>query len=120
DLVEVQAEQSEIAPRFSEEDAQALADRANEMTATGLLVRAGDQAEARVEPARLRTWLQPRTDDGKLELGIDDGAVNAALPDLFAGTTAEPEDARITLENGQPVIVPSTTGVTCCGEDSAA
>jgi vancomycin resistance protein YoaR len=116
--IEVEAGLAEFAPRFSDDEAQRLADRANLMTAEGLVVKAGDRAETRVEAQRLRSWLGPITEDGELGLAINGEAVAAALPELFPDVSSEPQDARITLEGGTPVITPSREGVRCCGDDA--
>ena len=47
-----------VAPRFTDQDAQALADRANTITANGLTLTAGN-ASKQVDAATLRAWMTP-------------------------------------------------------------
>jgi vancomycin resistance protein YoaR len=115
--VEVEANTIEVAPRFTDAEAQALADSANTMTANGMTLTAGDSS-VDVGPETLRTWIAPTTANGKLELVIVPDAVNAALPELFSDLSAEPVDASFDLQGGAPVVVPSEQGVACCGPSS--
>lgn len=116
--IEIEAARTEFAPRFSDEEAQELADRANAITADGLVIKAGDRAETTVDAQRLRSWLRPDMSEGELRLAIKKDAVNEALPELFSSISAEAQDAGVTLEGGQPVVTPSSEGVRCCGGDS--
>ena len=108
----------EVAPRFTDAEAQELADQANAMTANGLTLTAGETSK-QVGPDTLRTWIAPTTADGALELTIVPDAVNAAVPEVFSDLSAEPKDASFDLQNGTPVVVPSQQGVVCCGPNSA-
>ncbi|HEX6418312.1 MAG TPA: VanW family protein [Acidimicrobiales bacterium] len=115
--IEIDAELVDVAPRFTDEEAQAVADRANAMAAGGLSL-ATSEGDVQVAPEQIRTWLAPTTADGSLELEIRADAVQAALPELFADIVSEPVDASIDLQGGTPVVVPAQPGVACCGEDS--
>jgi vancomycin resistance protein YoaR len=117
DPIEIDTDLVDIAPRFSNEEAQAVADTVNERTADGLTLTAGDAA-ADVDAATLRSWYEPSTEDGDLELRMVPESVNAALPEIFSDVSAEPKDASITLEGGTPVVVPAEQGLVCCGDDS--
>ena len=116
--IEVEAERVPIAPQFTDEEAQALAERANAITANGITLTAGDNSKE-VSAEQLRTWIGPTTADGELRLAILPDVVNPALTELFADVSAEPVDARFDLQNGTPVVVPSQQGITCCGPTSA-
>ncbi|HEX8803074.1 MAG TPA: VanW family protein, partial [Acidimicrobiales bacterium] len=116
--IEIAAESTDLEPRFTDEEAQELADRANEMTADGITLKAAD-TEVRVEPAQLRSWLDPVPRDDELTLAINGQRVTEALPQVFAGLSHEPVNATFTLEGGRPRVVPSRPGVACCGDDSA-
>lgn len=116
--IQLDVERIPLAPQFSDEDAQALADRANSITANGLTLTAGDTSRE-VGAEQLRTWIAPTTANGELDLEIQPDVVNAAIPELFADLSSEPVDASFDLQNGTPVVVPSEQGVTCCGENSA-
>lgn len=115
--IEVETSLVDVAPRFSDEDAQALADRANTITANGITLAAGESSK-QVSAEQLRTWIAPSTAEGELELVILPDVVNAALPELFSDVSAEPVDASFDLQNGTPVVVPSQQGITCCGPTS--
>ncbi|HEX5366055.1 MAG TPA: VanW family protein [Acidimicrobiales bacterium] len=115
--VEVEADNVPIVPRFTDEEAQALAERANDITADGLTLTAGDAAE-HVDAATVRSWLAPTAARGKLDLAIVPEKVDAALKDIFSGLAAEPRDATFELRNGVPVVLPSQRGVACCGPAS--
>ena len=109
DPIEIEAALVEVAPRFTDAEAQALADRANAMTANGLTLTAGD-ASKQVDAATLRTWITPTAEDGTLELTIVPDAVNAAIPQIFSDLSAEPKNASFDLQNGTPVVVPVAAG----------
>src|SRR5829696_8430244 len=115
--IKISADDTDVSPRFSDDDAQQLATRANEMTAPGLTLIA-DQTRVPVDAATLRTWIRPAEPaDGEMRLEIIPEAVNGAFPTLFAGLSAEPKDASFDLQNGAPVVVPAANGVACCGEN---
>jgi len=116
--IDVETSIVEVAPRFTDAEAQELADNANAMTANGLTLTAGDASE-QVGPETLRTWIAPTTADGALELTIVPDAVNAAVPEIFSDLSAEPKNASFDLQNGVPVVVPSQQGMVCCGANSA-
>jgi vancomycin resistance protein YoaR len=107
-----------VLPPYTDEDAEALADRANQLTANGIALTAGD-VTAQVDTPTLRSWIGPTTANGNFDLAINPDAVNAALPGLFADMSSEPVEASFDLQNGTPVVVPSRPGVTCCGANSA-
>jgi vancomycin resistance protein YoaR len=116
--IDVEVERVPIAPRISDEDAQAVAQRANEMTAGGLTLTAGE-ASRQVPPEQLRTWIGPTTDGGDLELTIRPDVVGPAVAALFQDINAEAVNASFDLQGGTPVVVPSQQGITCCSEESS-
>jgi vancomycin resistance protein YoaR len=118
DPIHVEAALVEVAPRFTDAEAQELADQANAMTANSLTLTAGDVSK-QIAPDTLRTWIGPTTANGALELSIVPDAVNAAVPEIFSDLSAEPKDAAFDLQNGVPVVVPSRQGIVCCGTNSA-
>jgi len=116
--IEVEVGSAPVAPTVTDEQAQHVADQANQMTANGLELTAGEATET-VPAEQLRGWIGPTADGGKLELAINADAVNRALPGVFADIAAKPEDARIVLGANGPTVVPSRQGVACCADDSA-
>jgi vancomycin resistance protein YoaR len=115
--IEVETSIVEVAPRFTDADAQALADQANALTANGLTLTAGD-ASKQVDAETLRGWITPTAANGALGLAIVPDAVNQALPQIFSDVSAEPKNASFDLQNGVPVVVPSQQGIVCCGPTS--
>ena len=107
-----------VAPRFTDEQAQELADEANAMTANGMTLTAGEASEE-VGAAQLRQWIAPTTADGTLTLAVVPDAVNAAVTELFSDLQSDPVDASFDLQGGTPVVIPSQQGVACCGANSA-
>ncbi|HKE75499.1 MAG TPA: VanW family protein, partial [Acidimicrobiales bacterium] len=103
---------------YTDEDAKRLAERANQITANGLALKAGGTT-VNVPTATLRTWIAPVAAQDHLDLALKTDTVKAALPQLFHGITKQPVDAGFTLVNGVPTVIPSRDGVGCCGPDSA-
>jgi vancomycin resistance protein YoaR len=115
--IEVEVGSAPVTPNFTDQQAQELADQANQMTANGLQLTASETAKT-VPPEQVRTWIGPSTEGGELHLVINADAVNQALPQVFADVAAEPKDAQIRLTASGPTVVPSEQGVACCGPDS--
>ena len=117
DPIRIEAALVEVAPRFTDAEAQELADQVNAMTANGLALTAGDVSET-VPAETVRTWIAPTTANGALEPVIVPDAVNAAVTEIFSDLSAEPKNASFDLQNGVPVVVPSQQGIVCCGANS--
>jgi vancomycin resistance protein YoaR len=120
--IKLDAPPTDVSPTFTDEEAQALATKANDMTANGLTLKA-DETSLKVEAAQLRTWViqAPAGEDREqMGLAIDSAKVTADLPALFegAGLSSDPVDARFDLQNGTPVVIPAKNGVACCGDDA--
>src|SRR4029450_5934923 len=111
----VKAESAPEEPRFTDDQAQQLADRANGLTADGITLKA-DTVSVPVSAQQLRSWIQPTVVEGKLDLAFNKDRATKALPGLFGDLNSEPKNASMTLENGVPTVVPGANGVTCCGE----
>jgi vancomycin resistance protein YoaR len=116
--IEVSAPLIHVEPRFTNEEAQELADRANQITADGLTVQA-DGSEQVVSTEQLRSWLSvTETDEGALDLVFDTEAATHAVSEMFSDLDSEPRNATVVLQGGEPVVQPGENGVTCCGDDS--
>jgi vancomycin resistance protein YoaR len=111
--IELDAEPGTVEPRFTKEDAEALADKAEELTSAPLAVSAGDH-EVAIPASTIRSWLRSEPGDDSLQLTLDDDAVLADLADLLADAKVEPADARISIEGGKPVILGGVVGKACC------
>ena len=83
-----------VLPRYTDEEAQALADRANGDDGQRPHPHRRARRPSRSTRPTLRTWIGPTTADGALDLAILPDAVNAALPEMFSDVSAEPKDAR--------------------------
>jgi vancomycin resistance protein YoaR len=115
--IEIETELVPISPPYTDEDAQELADRANEMTANGLGLTAGETT-VQVDPQTVRSWIGATTVNGPLDLAINPDKVNADLIGLFSGVSAAAVNASFDVQNGVPVVIPSRQGVACCGPTS--
>ena len=103
-------------PEVPDEEVKALAAQLTASTEPGLTVTAGDQS-AVIGAATLRSWIGSRVVDGEVEIVVDTDAAMEAIHSALS-FIAEPADARITLENGSPKVIPSVAGQTCCADDS--
>ncbi len=113
----VRAEPGAIPPRFSAEDAEALAAEARDLTDAGLAVESGGTG-AEVPPETLRTWLSSVPTAEGLELDFDEATAFADLGDLLTDAGQRPVDAGFRVEGDIVVAVAGRTGTACC-EDEA-
>ena len=104
--IEVEVGSAPVAPNFTDEQAQQLADQANQMTANGLQLTAGEATET-VPAEQLRAWIGPTADGGKLELAINADAVNQGAARRLRRhrrQTRERQDrARCQRTHGRPI-----------------
>jgi vancomycin resistance protein YoaR len=107
-----------VTPRFSDEEAQALADQVNTITANGITLTAGEESR-QVGAEQLRQWIAPITTESELGWTIVPETVNPAVDQLFEDMTTEPVNASFDLQDGTPVVIPSQQGVSCCADDAA-
>jgi vancomycin resistance protein YoaR len=115
DPVVVRAEQGDVPPRFDLTDAQQAADRATELAAHALWVRAGDTTAAVPEEV-VRSWLRAVPGEDGLELLLAQGDVEHDLPGLLSGAGTPAVSARFELAGGRPRVVPGHSGAVCCEE----
>ncbi|MEX2292795.1 MAG: VanW family protein [Acidimicrobiales bacterium] len=74
-----------------------------------------------IEPGELRDWLMLVSHfDGTVTAELDPARVAAGLQAKFADIDDGPVDARFSVKDGTPVILPDRPGRICCGADSAA
>jgi vancomycin resistance protein YoaR len=117
--IEIDAEPQDMAPNFTDEQGQQLADRANDMTADGMTLKAGGTSTP-VPAATLRGWIHQTVTDGQLDLAFDTEKATQELPTVMANVAKDPQDATVEMgPDGKPRVVPHVDGVTCCGENSA-
>lgn len=115
--LQVEVEQSSLAPRLADEVAEQAAQRADELTDEPFTVEAQD-AEVEFAPAELRALLRPAEAEDEIGLTVDTEALRAALEDGFADLAQPAIDASFTVQGGVPVLEPAVTGVACCADES--
>ena len=111
--IEVTVEPGTISPRFSRADAEALAERAKELTSGSLVVQVGG-TDAEIPGSMIRSWLSSEAGDDGLELALESEEVIDDLDSLFADIATAPADARFTVQGGRPVILEGVRGRACC------
>ena len=98
--IDVHIEQGSLAPRFSDADAQRVADEANRLAHQSLTITIG-AATKPVDPPTIASWLRAVPVNDSLTVGIDDATVVSSLSSQF-GTAGHPAvDASFTVEDGK-------------------
>jgi vancomycin resistance protein YoaR len=118
DPITVDADVVEIPPRFTDDEAQALAEEANDLTRDGINITA-DGEQAHVDAALLGPWITSQPGENALQLVLDREQVAEDLPGLLPDVGTPPRAASFTVTNGQPRIVPGQPGTGCCAPGSA-
>ncbi len=118
DPIVVDADSAEIPPRFTDEEAQALAEEANTLTENGITITAGGES-AQVPPETLGPWVTSRAGENHLRLALDREQVGEDLPGLLPNVGQTPQAASFTVAGGRPVIVAGQAGTGCCAPGSA-
>lgn len=116
----VEVEQRPIPPLGSDEDAQAAADLAEQLTSEPIKAEAGASSRT-IEPDRLKTWVRLSSQpDGTVTIALDPPTVLADLRSAFDDMEGHPVDATVTLDGGTPVIVADRPGLVCCSDAAPA
>jgi len=115
----ISVKRDELPPRFAVEEAQALADRAEQISAAGLPVTAGPTT-ATVPAPMLRSWFRAQATETALRLSVDPAGVPDALAELFPNPVVAPVDAGFTVSGGKVSVTPPKPGTACCGPEAAA
>jgi vancomycin resistance protein YoaR len=102
---------------FTDEDAQAAADEANQLTANPLTITVADQA-VEVPRETMVSWFQPSATDNGFTAEMNRDAVQGYLDEAFASLRVEPVDAGFTLGGLGVEITPDAQGQACCTDDS--
>jgi vancomycin resistance protein YoaR len=118
DPIVVDAESTDIPPRFDDGEAEALAEEANAMTESGITINAGG-GSAHVDPETLGPWVTSRPGRNALQLVLDREQVGEDLPGLLPEVGDPPAAASFTVSNGRPRIVSGQAGTGCCAPGSA-
>lgn len=120
DPIVVEAAPEPIDPVMSDDAVRALVDDLNVRTSVPLTVLvAGSTAD--VQPAAVRSWLRPAPgpDGADPTFGVDQEAALASLREALPQVGSGSVNARIELQGGAPVVIPSQDGTGCCADDSA-
>ncbi len=115
----VETEPAPLAPRFTDADAQVVADQANQLGSRQLTVTVADDA-VELPADVVRSWMRATPGEAALELRFDQEAITATLSELFPDSGTEPVDASFDVVGGTPVVIPSQDGTVCCEEGAAA
>lgn len=115
--IDVDAARTTLHPRFSRADAEALSAQAQKLTSSPISVVAGDTSTT-IPGSIVRSWITSKVDADGLDVALDDDEVLRDLARLVKAAGTEPQDARVTIDGGRPVIVPSVTGRACCAPQS--
>ena len=118
DPITVSADAEDIPPRFTDQDAEALATEANDLTRDGITINAAGES-AHVDAALLGPWITSRPGEDQLQLVLNREQVAADLPGLIPDVGDPPRAASFTVSNGRPRIVPGAPGTGCCAAGSA-
>jgi vancomycin resistance protein YoaR len=118
DPITVSADAEEIAPRFTDEEAEALATEANDLTRDGITINAAGES-AHVDAALLGPWITSRPGEDHLQLVLNRQQVAEDLPGLIPDVGDPPRPASFNVVNGVPRIVPGAPGTGCCAAGSA-
>jgi vancomycin resistance protein YoaR len=113
----VEAEKTDIAPRFSEADAEEVAAEAEQLTGQPLPVDV-EGSTGEVPPDMLRSWITAGAGDDALEIRINTEQANADIGALVGQEGNGAQNASFSVYLGVPVIVPAVNGTGCCGDDS--
>jgi len=108
-----------VAPRFSDEAANQLAQEAARLVATPLPVRAGE-ASAEVAVDTQRSWVTSVVTDGGLRLTVDNAAAQPEIERLLEKAGEPAVDSRFVVEGGQVRIIPGRGGTQCCDPTALA
>lgn len=111
--IRVTVDRGAVGPRFSEDDAEEVAEEGERLVRTALPVQAGETT-ATVPVATLRTWVQAVPAEDDLVLGLDDEEVVEDLARLLPKVGTPPVETTFTLSDGVPKVVPGKPGTGCC------
>ena len=118
DPVVVGAGRAPLPPRFSREDAERLAGRAEELANGGFTLKAGPQ-ELAVPAEVFRRWVRSVPADDGLRLVADTAPISQDLPKLFPKPVVPPTDAGFAVNGGRVTVTPAKSGSGCCGAGAA-
>ncbi len=116
--IEIEVEQVEIDPQYTEAEVQAVADQGNRLATRQLVIGVGGQ-DRPPAPEAIRSWVRAVPSGDTIALQIDPAAAAATVNEMFADVSTPGVNASFDIVNGQPVVVPSQDGTACCDPASA-
>jgi vancomycin resistance protein YoaR len=118
---EVRVDERPIAPRFTDAQAQTVADEATQLARQQLTLTVDGKSKPLDVPT-VAAWFRTSPRGNSLTLAVDPDALKLTVAHLFGDTIGTPPaDATFTVLDGKPVLQPSRTGRACCvpGADDA-
>ena len=116
--IKVKARPASLRPRFTKADADALAQRAEQLVAKPLPLVA-EAATASLSPTTLRSLLSSTPDGAVLELRVDEAAAAAAAEKALADAVPGPVEPTFKIgANNTITFVPGAPGRGCCGPEA--
>jgi len=103
-------------PKIDQQALESVAAEINDVTAEPIRIQVLDDV-ARVEPAMLKSWAVVDT-EGEPTWSLEPTRVLSDLRPLFPTLGSEDQQARFSIVDGKPVIVPASETVVCCDEES--
>ena len=110
-----------VPPRFSDANAQQVAQEANDLANRSLQVLVAGTTTT-IEPATLRTWMRavPSDDGSQLVLGVDATTVGTDVTAAVGNVGVAPVELSWSVQlDGSVTYTPGTNGTKCCSPDSA-
>jgi len=103
-------------PQIDQQALESIASEINDLTAEPIQIQVLDDI-ARVEPAMLKAWAVVETNSAPI-WSFEPTRVLSDLRPLFPTLGSEDQQARFTIVDGEPVILPASETVVCCDEES--
>lgn len=116
--VEIEAIHAPVPPEVTDEEAQAVANEINDLTDEGLVVAIG-LTTARLEPARIRSYLHGAVQDREIDVSVDLAGLQSDIESLFPGTWGTIEKPELEVVDGEVrVIEEGAPPPVCCSHES--
>ena len=103
-------------PKIDQQALESVAAEINDLTAEPIGIQVLDDV-GQVEPAMLKSWAVVDT-EGEPTWSFEPTRVLSDLRPLFPTLGSEDQQARFTIVDGKPVILPASETVVCCDEES--
>ncbi|MEM8922272.1 MAG: VanW family protein [Actinomycetota bacterium] len=104
-------------PRFTDDQIAAVAGDASQATENAIAFQVLDQSQV-IDTPQLRTWVQLDTEGDEPAWRIDEFVALDELKPLFPSLGAEDQQARFSVVEGEPIIIPASETVVCCTIES--